>query len=488
MSLLSTTLKGSKFAGFKTGRINEAVKASVRHLAAVPTPEPKVPTPRAIVSEPVITETTRQRSFAEQYDFDNKLDLSLVREDINRQLSQIPRSRGNELDRRVAQLEELKQREKELNELIPSPFASKSEQDLAKSRNPFAEPTLADVEGDFRADEIVLPENHNTNFFSNAEVENFIDNASVELIDNTPITHIPTRFIYEQPIDTSPEAMARKKVRAEMPLSPDGEYYRSPEKPIAITPSVDANASETDIIKARIDNLVKKSENPEISVHDYEILAREVNRLEAKLTPQATVMQKLGDEDSGKLPLFSVLKLNELAGRTGVDDPRLRPRPFIEFAEGVAPTPVKNKPGLGNTLDEGPTLVEQKTLVDEPTQVDVELPKQMAKEYEIQDGEYEVVNDLAKAEDDGLEMVDNSMLEDFVEEAPVVVNTTPQPEPMKVPPTLTIASKNPKPQEIDPRRRENTLVTWAKNILGRGKKDHPSTTTETTQTKYKQAG
>lgn len=421
-----------------TQKAAEAIETGARHLSAVPD---NVSKPSSLAEE--LTKLSDEKKFL---------------------FSQLHRARGNELDKRLARIEVLRTQEKELKAKMPNPFTEDIRQQSKRSRqetndiiararqtmkefdermgasintpvaeqaaeikNPFANitnPLVKKAEeqidvSDLLPNDILSPEEimaldeKDLHFFSDAEVNEFIKNINpehIQIIDAKPNITIPKGEIFDE-MPVAPYYMElaqindKRRAFDEMPLSP---IYRE---------------------MARI--------------NDEERLA------------STLPINGLSDEDSGKLPIFSLNQLNNLGKNSVANDPRLRPKTLIEFTDGVKPTPVKNSDGLTATFmktDNEPTLVEEPTLVD---------TKPFKHEIEIQDGDYEVV----KIKDDAIyEPTD----EELVEDMPVVTKqTTPQPEPVKVPSSLRIASSNSNPEKIAPEKRERTLVTWAKNIVKR---------------------
>lgn len=476
-----------------------------RHLKAVRTTEP-------VVSKSIISRTP-----AQQLAFDRKLELEQIADErrfisglINPNLDG-----GKTLQRRVARLEELKAREQALkNGANPFSETAQTQTATTETTNPFKSQNIASKTEDAEP--------------SPDEVRSYIDDIM---------------YKYEQPIDTSSEAIARKNAFAQMPQSElmikwgqlnieserDAKIQRllnfnqriqdeaARRKALTVIPQqADTsaakiepellNASEADIIQARIIKLNKRLESSDLTTQNYVTLTTEVNRLEAKLASiNAT---KMAAHDSGGLINLRQVYL-EKAAQDGIDPTLLAPRPFIEQADGVAPTLVRNKNGLGIEITEvDKTVVDaEPTLVDaEPTQVDIPLQTRMGQEIEIQDADIESIekastpqvarvveddniqmldNDMLIAEDDGIQMLDDGAVE-LIEETPVVAKATPEPEHVSVPPSLRIASKTDE-SEMKPFDEQKTGVRWAGKILKKLRAIMPARESEMTDAKVANA-
>lgn len=431
----------------------ETVETGVRHLTAVP----NVTKPKTLAVE--LAELNSEKSFL---------------------FSQLHRASGDELDKRLARLEVLKTQEKELKAKMPNPFAedirkqsersrqetndiiararqtmkefdermgantntSEAEQ-VAEVKNPFVNITnpiveKAEKEIDISDIEVLTPEEimaldeKDLQFFTDADVNEFIKNVNpenIQVIKIKPDVAIPTGKAFDD-MQVAPyyaelaQINDKRKVFNEMPLSPT---YRE---------------------MARIND--------------------------GKKLTSALPTNILNDEDSGKLPVFSLNELNKLGKNAVANDPRLRPRPFIEFV-GDVKTPDRLTTPFIRTDDE-PTLVGGPALLD-ATPINHEI--------KIKDRGHE---EATIKEDVIYEPTD----EELIEDAPVFKKqTTPQPVPVKVPHSLTIASSNPKPETIAPEKRERTLITWAKNVVKRatgiGGKQNTTVRENAIKTKYKEA-
>lgn len=461
MTSMNAALKPEQLAAIRQTAENalrkgaEALrKRGGNHLAVVRTPDPGS---KSIIS----------RSPAQQLAFDRNLELAEIADErrfitglINPNLD-----RGKTLQRRVARLEELKAREEALK----------------NGANPFSKNTqtqTATVE--------------TTNPFKNHNITTKTEDAPPSP-DEVVAYEEDIMYKYEQPIDTSPEAMARKKARAEMPQSELmlkwGQLNKEAEesernaaiqglrdfnqriqdeaarrKALAVVPQQAdksatkiepalLNASETDIIKARIAKLEKRLESPNLTTDQFVTLAKEVNRLEAKLSPASPV--EMTSHNSGGLINLRQVYL-EKAAQEGIDPTLLAPRPFIEHA-GVVQTPIKNEDGLKDLvlekLEKEPTLVEE---FAEPTQVGMELPTRMEQDAEL-------IYDPTDAE--------------LIEEP--IVAVAPQPQPVSVPHSLRLASSTTEPEV--PFDDQRTALRWAKGILDKLRGIKPAKEAETTE-------
>lgn len=386
----------------------ETVETGVRHLTAVP----NVTKPKTLAVE--LAELGIEKQFL---------------------FSQLHRASGDELDKRLARLEVLKTQEKELKAKMPNPFAedirkqsersrqetndiiararqtmkefdermgantntSEAEQ-VAEVKNPFVNiknPIIekAEKEIDISDIEVLTPEEimaldeKDLQFFTDADVNEFIKNINpenIQVIKIKPDVAIPAGKAFDD-MQVAPyyaelaQINDKRKVFNEMPLSP---------------------------------------------------LYREMARInDGKKLTSALPTNILNDEDSGKLPVFSLNELNKLGKNAVANDPRLRPRPFIEFV-GDVKTPDRLTTPFIRTDDE-PTLVGGPALIDR---------KPFKHEIEIQDRDYK---EATIKEDDIQELPTEYLIE---EDMPVVKHTTPQPVPTAVPASLRLVSNEVKPK------------------------------------------
>lgn len=451
MSLLSATLKDSKniAEAFRPRQITRAVQEGARRLTVVSTPA-------SVVNEAMHTTESvlKPRTIAER--------LKDVEAEKTRLIGRLADTGSDDFEANYARVRELRVEARELIAL------EKEEQSLKSDANPFgvdkkqtetagpANPYKNKIKIDHAEptpNEVVLdPQNTVTELFSNEDIEAFAQNIkpeNVEILYTLP----DVNFRHEMPVverylkaaqdldaQNSQQAVARQTLTTPVPKAKVAKTkITSPER-------TDAE------IRAIITELENESANSNLPMQDYEKLAREVNRLEASLAPKV----RLSNEDSSKLPLFSVRDLDSLADETSIDDPRLR-EPFIEYIEGFVPAPARNKAGLGNLLNEGPTSVDRiPAFADEgPTSVD--LKPTFADE--------EVTNPEAMkfGDDSNLELWDNSLMT-LDDEESVIANAATQPEPVKVPPTLRIVGKTPESEMPSDETKQTSRFSVGKGI------------------------